>query len=134
MGYLLSAIKHHKKRQTGNRKMAGNGCFNKRKKTMENKTIAFNKLLKIKINCNKYEKNNSNPSLFCYNCAVVAAQKPRARYIGIPFDGTPGKFNAITDVKGVEVGTAPSFPERKKYKRQRSCAYRCYSHFTKRKK
>ncbi len=35
---------------------------------------------------------------------VVAAQKPRARDIGIPFDGTTGKFNAITDVKGVEVG------------------------------
>lgn len=32
------------------------------------------------------------------------AQKPRARDIGIPFNGTPGKFNAITDVKGVEVG------------------------------
>ncbi len=27
------------------------------------------------------------------------AQKPRARNIGIPFDGTTGKFNAITDVK-----------------------------------
>ena len=34
----------------------------------------------------------------------VNAQKPRARDIGIPFDGTTGKFNAITDVKGVEVG------------------------------
>lgn len=34
----------------------------------------------------------------------VTAQKPRARDIGIPFDGTTGKFNAITDVKGVEVG------------------------------
>jgi L-aminopeptidase/D-esterase-like protein len=32
------------------------------------------------------------------------SQKPRARDIGIPFDGTPGKFNAITDVAGVEVG------------------------------
>ena len=32
------------------------------------------------------------------------AQKPRAREIGIPFEGTTGKFNAITDVKGVEVG------------------------------
>ena len=32
------------------------------------------------------------------------AQKPRARDIGIPFEGTTGKFNAITDVKGVEVG------------------------------
>lgn len=34
----------------------------------------------------------------------IYAQKPRARDIGIPFEGTPGKFNAITDVKGVEVG------------------------------
>lgn len=34
----------------------------------------------------------------------VNAQKPRARDIGIPFYGTPGKYNAITDVKGVEVG------------------------------
>ncbi|MFM9076047.1 MAG: P1 family peptidase, partial [Bacteroidota bacterium] len=30
--------------------------------------------------------------------------KPRARDLGIPFEGTPGKFNAITDVAGVEVG------------------------------
>jgi L-aminopeptidase/D-esterase-like protein len=35
---------------------------------------------------------------------LIHAQKPRARDIGIPFDGTTGKFNAITDVKGVEVG------------------------------
>ena len=39
---------------------------------------------------------------FCKS--YTAAQKPRARDIGIPFDGMPGKFNAITDVKGVEVG------------------------------
>ena len=31
-------------------------------------------------------------------------QKPRARGLGIPFDGTPGPLNAITDVAGVEVG------------------------------
>jgi L-aminopeptidase/D-esterase-like protein len=37
-------------------------------------------------------------------CCSISAQKPRARDIGIPFYGTPGKFNAITDVKGVEVG------------------------------
>src|SRR5690242_10095044 len=30
--------------------------------------------------------------------------KPRARDIGIPFDGVPGSFNAITDVSGVTVG------------------------------
>ncbi len=32
--------------------------------------------------------------------------KPRARALGIPFDGTPGPLNAITDVPGVEVGYA----------------------------
>jgi D-aminopeptidase len=38
---------------------------------------------------------------------VVAPTKVvRARDLGIPFDGTPGKFNAITDVTGVEVGYA----------------------------
>jgi D-aminopeptidase len=30
--------------------------------------------------------------------------KPRARDLGVPFDGTPGPFNAITDVAGVLVG------------------------------
>lgn len=32
------------------------------------------------------------------------AGKTRARNLGIPFDGEPGEFNAITDVAGVEVG------------------------------
>ena len=35
---------------------------------------------------------------------VQAQNKPRARDLGIPFDGTPGAQNAITDVAGVEVG------------------------------
>lgn len=35
---------------------------------------------------------------------VFAQQKPRARDLGVPFDGNPGASNAITDVKGVEVG------------------------------
>jgi D-aminopeptidase len=30
--------------------------------------------------------------------------KPRARDLGVPFDGTPGPLNAITDVSGVTVG------------------------------
>src|ERR1700756_5238057 len=34
----------------------------------------------------------------------IAQAKPRARDLGVPFDGTPGQYNAITDVKGVEVG------------------------------
>ena len=37
---------------------------------------------------------------------AVAWAKPRARDLGIPFEGTPGPLNAITDVKGVEVGDA----------------------------
>jgi L-aminopeptidase/D-esterase-like protein len=35
---------------------------------------------------------------------VVEGKAVRARDLGIPFEGTPGKFNAITDVPGVEVG------------------------------
>jgi D-aminopeptidase len=34
----------------------------------------------------------------------LAAEPPRARDLGIPFDGSPGPFNAITDVAGVTVG------------------------------
>lgn len=34
----------------------------------------------------------------------LAQSRPRARDLGVPFDGVPGALNAITDVKGVEVG------------------------------
>ncbi|MFI5209478.1 MAG: P1 family peptidase, partial [Gemmatimonadales bacterium] len=37
-------------------------------------------------------------------CALVAQAKPRARDLGVPFEGTTGPLNAITDVAGVEVG------------------------------
>src|SRR5712671_3004223 len=30
--------------------------------------------------------------------------KPRARDLGVPFDGTPGPLNAITDISGIAVG------------------------------
>src|SRR6266480_3017734 len=33
-----------------------------------------------------------------------AQGRPRARDLGVPFDGTPGALNAITDVAGLEVG------------------------------
>lgn len=49
------------------------------------------------------KKNTVIILLLLIYCSMYS-QKPRARDIGIPFDGTPGKFNAITDVKGVEVG------------------------------
>ena len=35
---------------------------------------------------------------------VASAASPRARDLGIPFDGQPGPLNAITDVAGVTVG------------------------------
>jgi D-aminopeptidase len=35
---------------------------------------------------------------------LFAADKPRARTLGIPFDGNPGPLDAITDVVGIEVG------------------------------
>lgn len=45
-------------------------------------------------------------SLFLLLSVSLFAQtsKPRARDLGVPFDGTTGKFNAITDVVGVTVG------------------------------
>ena len=44
--------------------------------------------------------------LFAFSGSGVAQTRPRARDLGIPFEGTTGPFNAITDVKGVEVGYA----------------------------
>jgi D-aminopeptidase len=44
--------------------------------------------------------------LFALGCLTLpaSAQQPRARGLGVPFDGRPGPFNAITDVAGIEVG------------------------------
>lgn len=43
-------------------------------------------------------------SLLIAQQSALAQNKPRARDLGIPFDGVPGPFDAITDVRGVEVG------------------------------
>lgn len=47
-------------------------------------------------------------ALMSAGCAAAATtqgqNKPRARDLGIPFDGTPGPNNAITDVGNIEVG------------------------------
>ena len=55
---------------------------------------------------------SSRYALVCVAAAILAAgpspkaqSRPRARDLGVPFDGTPGRNNAITDVAGVEVGT-----------------------------
>jgi L-aminopeptidase/D-esterase-like protein len=36
--------------------------------------------------------------------STAEGNNPRARDLGVPFEGTPGFFNAITDVAGVDVG------------------------------
>src|SRR6267143_3468044 len=43
-------------------------------------------------------------ALLCAAAPAFAQAKPRARDLGVPFDGNPGANNAITDVRGVEVG------------------------------
>jgi L-aminopeptidase/D-esterase-like protein len=43
-------------------------------------------------------------ALFLVSSSVPAQTTPRARDLGVPFEGTPGPLNSITDVKGVEVG------------------------------
>jgi D-aminopeptidase len=40
----------------------------------------------------------------CAFCALASAGAPRARDLGVPFEGTAGPLNAITDVAGVGVG------------------------------
>jgi len=40
----------------------------------------------------------------CPSRSEKSSAKPRARDLGVPFDGTPGPLNAITDVSGVTVG------------------------------
>ena len=42
--------------------------------------------------------------LFLATSSAIVAQNRRARDLGIPLEGIPGDLNAITDVRGVEVG------------------------------
>ena len=62
---------------------------------------------------NNTNRQRAHLALWCLAAAFVQLaavsvgaqqQKARARDLGIPFDGTPGAHNAITDVAGVEVG------------------------------
>jgi D-aminopeptidase len=49
--------------------------------------------------------NRSLPMLLASLLATAAAADgPRARDLGVPFEGTPGPLNAITDVAGLTVG------------------------------
>src|SRR5213082_1091613 len=59
--------------------------------------FSFVLLLVIVLECFAREPIKSPPP-------TVQKGIVRARDLGVPFDGTPGKLNAITDVPGVEVG------------------------------
>jgi D-aminopeptidase len=54
-------------------------------------------LLLLALNSSAREPIKSPPP-------TIQTKAVRARDLGIPFEGTPGKLNAITDVPGVEVG------------------------------
>ena len=59
--------------------------------------FVFLLLVVVALDCSAREPIKSPPP-------VIQAKIIRARDLGIPFEGTQGKLNAITDVPGVEVG------------------------------
>jgi len=61
-------------------------------------------MLLPKLRRNRMRSAHITVALCLLAVAALAQSKPRARDLGVPFDGTPGPYNAITDVKGVEVG------------------------------
>jgi D-aminopeptidase len=63
--------------------------------------LLFPLLLAIVLDASAREPQKSPPTR-----TTTESKQIRARDLGIPFEGTPGKFNAITDVAGVEVGYA----------------------------
>lgn len=61
-----------------------------------------------------YEEAHLHPSagsifIFSFLAVGIAQTVPRARDLGVPFEGTPGPLNAITDVPDVEVGYTTLF-------------------------
>jgi D-aminopeptidase len=70
-----------------------------RKKTVKLASIAILLLLAASLDSSAREPQKSPPTR-----STSEAGQIRARDLGIPFEGTPGKFNSITDVPGVEVG------------------------------
>jgi L-aminopeptidase/D-esterase-like protein len=64
---------------------------------------------RIRVHGSRFTKFLCTLAAILLSPALIAAQtgpqeKPRARDLGVPFDGTPGPLNAITDVPGVTVG------------------------------
>jgi L-aminopeptidase/D-esterase-like protein len=66
---------------------------------MKSKTFGSLVVLLLVLDSSARERQISPPARPTTERKIV-----RARDLGVPFDGTPGQFNAITDVGGVEVG------------------------------
>ena len=56
----------------------------------------------------------------CAICALASAAEPRARDLGIPFEGSPGPLNAITDIQGLTVGQVTLIEDRADGKKVRT--------------
>jgi D-aminopeptidase len=56
------------------------------------------------IACMRFRKPFAFAAALLATTAAFPQAASRARDLGVPFDGKPGALNAITDVKGVEVG------------------------------
>jgi len=63
---------------------------------------SFGKISAVTGEC--MSKLSAVPCVLLLVAASLAQSRPRARDLGVPFDGIPGPLNAITDVAGVEVG------------------------------
>ena len=70
---------------------------------MKSSRLALAFLLLLAVGANGREPQ-SPPRTSITPPAKVQNKAVRARDLGVPFDGTPGELNAITDVAGVEVG------------------------------
>src|SRR5438046_4188384 len=68
------------------------------------KAKSFTRLVLLLVLVIVLESSSREPQKHLPATPVVENKIVRARDLGVPFEGAPGKFNAITDVAGVEVG------------------------------
>src|SRR5437773_1582570 len=76
-----------------------NDCFRLNLQMFKKSTCALTLSFSLVL-----ESSGREPQKHLPATPLVENKIVRARDLGIPFEGTPGKFNAITDVAGVEVG------------------------------
>jgi D-aminopeptidase len=68
------------------------------------KSESFTRLVLLLVLVIVLESSAREPQKHLPPTPFVENKIVRARDLGVPFEGAPGKFNAITDVAGVEVG------------------------------